>query len=70
MSEDDKKDGLKVVHIDVPPSEMKQAMIDYRRQLPDLIEYQKIQAELWFAKYKALTVQGFTPAEALTLCCK
>lgn len=71
MSDDDEKvTGMKVVRIDMPLSEMKQGLIDYRKALPDIIEYHKIEAELWRKKYKALVDQGFTPAEALQLCCK
>ncbi len=70
MSDDEKPSGMKVVRIDVPLNEMKQALIDYRRTLPDVIEFHKIEAEIWRKKYTALIDQGFKPAEALQLCCK
>lgn len=70
VSDEERPAGLKVVRIDMPLSEMKQGLIDYRQALPDIIEYHKIEAELWRKKYQALTEQGFTPAEALQLCCK
>lgn len=70
MSDDEKPTGMTVVQINVPLSEMKQSLIDFRKALPDMIEYNKMQAELWHKKYKALTEQGFTPVEALQLCCK
>lgn len=70
MSDDDKPTGMKVVRLGVPPNEMKKAVLDFRKTLPDLIEFNNMQAELWRKKYQALIEQGFTPAEALELCCK
>ena len=70
MSDDDKPTGINVVRLNLPVSELKQALSEYRRTLPELIEFHKIEAEIWRHKYKALVDQGFTVAEALQLCSK
>lgn len=61
---------MRVVRLNVPLNEMKQALIEYRKTLPDVIEFHKIEAEIWRKKYLALIDNGFKPAEALQLCCK
>lgn len=70
MSDDDKPTDLKVVKFNVPASEMKKELAQMRRSLPDLIEFQKLQSEMWFAHFKSLREAGFAPAEALELCSK
>lgn len=70
MSEDDNKTDLKVVRLDVKPSELAASLSEYRNNIPHLIEYNKICAELWFKKFQALKEEGFTASEALQLCSK
>ncbi len=70
MSDDDDKTHLRIAHLDVPPSEMQCAIAEYRKSLPHLIDYNRLQAQLWHKKYQALVGEGFTPSEALQLCCK
>ncbi len=61
---------MKLVTLNLPSSELKQALSEFRRTLPELIEFHKLEAEIWRHKYKALIEQGFTVAEALQLCSK
>lgn len=48
--------------------EMRAALEKMRRDMPILVEYMQIIAEMKMAKYKALVAQGFTSDQALELC--
>lgn len=49
-------------------NEMKEAVRKLRDDLPDLIEYLKLGAQLRMEKFKALKKQGFTNRQAIELC--
>ncbi len=69
MADDEgKKPDLNVVHVTVPPSELAKALGEYKKSLPAMMEYNRISAKLWRAKYLALRDEGFTSVEAIQLC--
>jgi len=49
-------------------NEMFSAIMDFKRNLPDLIAHMTIMAELRKASYDSLLKQGFTEEQALELC--
>ena len=61
-------DEIKVVKVDIPPSELRQALGAMNKDLQSLLEYQPIVAKLMRVKYLALVDEGFAKDEALTLC--
>ena len=48
--------------------ELRQALETHRRNLPLLIEYEQLQAQVTRKKFLALIDEGFTANEALELC--
>ena len=49
-------------------NEMRAAIEELKRTLPDMIEHTKIVAKIRKANYDAHIEEGFTPEQALTLC--
>jgi len=49
-------------------TKLEEELIDLKRNLPTLIEYNILNAGLIRAKYIALIDEGFKPEEALKLC--
>ena len=49
-------------------NEMFAAIMDFKRNLPSLVEHMVIMAEIRKASYDALLKQGFTEEQALELC--
>jgi hypothetical protein len=47
---------------------LQQSLAAYRMNLPVLIEYQILNAQVTRAKYNALLKEGFTPEQAVQLC--
>lgn len=50
------------------PDEFLGALDALKREVPGLMEYAKIVAQLRFAAYRAYIEEGFTPEQALELC--
>lgn len=67
MSDDDKP---KVVIPIIPQvtDELRRALETHRRNLPFLIEYQQLQAQITRKKFEALVKEGFTDTQAIELC--
>ncbi len=63
-------DKLKGLHLDPPGPELRVALDTMRENAALLKEFEVVQAEITWAKYKALTAQGFSEAAAIELCKK
>lgn len=49
-------------------NDMRAAVEQMKRHLPELIEYAKLQAKIRKAHYDALLAEGFTAEQAIELC--
>lgn len=58
----------KLVALPLTNNEMKIALGSLRQVLPELIAMQAIVAEIIDARYKELTLRGFTKEQAIELC--
>ena len=61
------KDNLVTFQGGANPSITKEAIRQLREDIPNLLEYVILIAELTKAKYDALILQGFTEAQAIEL---
>lgn len=68
MSEYDDNNKPTLVNLNLPPDELAAALEQFKRQLPQLKQYQEYSAALIHAKYCALLKEGFDEKQALTLC--
>jgi hypothetical protein len=62
------KDNLKLLQGKSSPSITKDAIRELRSNLPNMIEFYILYAEIIHAKFEALKSQGFTEEQALELC--
>jgi hypothetical protein len=62
------KDNLRLFQGRSNPSITKDAIRQLREELPTIIEFYSIYAEMIHAKFEALKSQGFTQEQALELC--
>lgn len=49
-------------------SKLRESLADMREQMPVLLEYVVLTAQLTKAKYNALRMEGFTEKQAIELC--
>lgn len=52
----------------VGPSKLRESLADMREQMPALLEYVVMTAQLTRARYNALRKEGFTEKQAIELC--